>query len=186
MRRNEPKSLRSASAFRRTTAAVAKTADFEFHPAQGGWNLCDFQVANEEAGHAVACAAVDVEILEVRIDRPDESMGICATIPGLDVAGFRRQLFCTLAGPLTAGREIPWPPNIDDAGVEGVCARLVYLLGLNREGWLKVTAVVREFLALPSTKREITDVAGALLERGALTGDEVLTIVDGARSLAAT
>ncbi len=90
LRRNEPKSLRSASAFRRTTAAVAKTADFEFHPAQGGWNLCDFQVANEEAGHAVACAAVDVEILEVRIDRPDESMGICATIPGLDVAGFRR------------------------------------------------------------------------------------------------
>ncbi len=158
------------------------TADFEFIPARAGeWTYVDRKLSNEEAGHACAAVSAGVTVLEVRIDRPDDSMGVCATIPGTDVAGFRRQLFCTLAGPLVVGRVVPWPPDVGDGGDEGVAARLVLLLDIDEGSWYRVVAVVAEFLRLPSTKRAITAVAGALLERGALTGDEVHEIVDGAQ-----
>jgi hypothetical protein len=71
-----------------------------------------FDLANEEAAHAVLRALLGIEILEVRIDRPIQEgpdvAGVVATVPNMD--RLYEHLLAVLAGPISVGRDIRWPP----------------------------------------------------------------------------
>jgi hypothetical protein len=162
---------------------AASQPDFVFEPPlRGSWKIGDqaaLDLANEEAAHAVMCALLGIEILEVRIDSPiqeDDVPGLVATVPNMD--RLYDHLLAVLAGPLMAGREVPWPPNIAAGGDEGICARLVAKLGLDEERFNEAKNIARGLLLdSPSSRRAYRAVGRALLERGALTGAEVAALV---------
>ena len=51
--------------------AVPTMSTAEFVPARpGSWTLADREAASHEAQHAVAAVLFDVDVVEVRIDKP--------------------------------------------------------------------------------------------------------------------
>jgi len=152
-------------------------------PLRGSWGRASrgMQIANHEAGHAVVAVLLGLDVYEARVDRPDTSSdGVVSVRSDFDRS--REHLLATLAGPLLAplpASPVPaWPPSLDAFGDEQNAAILVERLGFCEEDWDEAIAETRSILC--EVPRAITDVSGALLERGALRGDELRDIVTSA------
>lgn len=156
-------------------------------PSPGSWDRTKtgFALANEEAAHAALCLYFEIPIREIRIDNPitDEANvgGWVSTIPDTSKEGLEEFVKATLAGPLATGREIPWPPSSVDSHDEAILARLTYILGYDKARWDSAVFFVKEFLQFPSIQRAVKAISSALLERGAIPGDEVRRLVDDAQ-----
>ena len=160
--------------------------DFE-GPSPGSWDSTrsGYALANEEAAHAAFCLYFDIEVKEARVDSPISEANVggwVRTVPDTSTEGLENHLKVTLAGPLATGREIPWPPSMHDGGDETVAARLVYILRYDKARWDEAVSFVRELLQFPTIQRAVKAISGALLERGAIPGDELQAIVSDARA----
>jgi hypothetical protein len=158
--------------------------EFTFElPSPGSWDRSRTGLAlvNEEAAHAAVCLLLGIPIQEVRVDRPicngPDVDGWVKTVPDMSTEGLEMQVKALLAGPLAVGREISWPPSFIDGDDEGALARLCHVLGYDRARWDLAVFWVREVLQFPSTKRARLAIGSALLERGAIPGDELWQIV---------
>ena len=171
-----------------TGTTPMKEPEFE-GSSPGSWDSTrsGFALANEEAAHAAFCLYFEIPIREVRIDNPitDKANvgGWVRTIPNTSKEGLENHLKATLAGPLATGREIPWPPSSVDSSDEAILARLAYILGYDKARWDEAVFFVKEFLQFPTTQRAVRAISSALLERGAIPGDELKRIVFSARAL---
>jgi hypothetical protein len=149
----------------------------------GSWltgTQAGFATANEEAAHAYLSTLLGIPVLEVRIDSPiregPDCRGIVTTVPDLD--RLWEHLLAVLAGPISVGREVPWPPDIAAGADEEVCALLVPRLGLDEAQFTRAKNIVKGYLFdLPTSRRALRAVSERLLERGALTGDEVRVVI---------
>ncbi len=160
-------------------------SDKPFTPAaSGSWftgGQAILETVNEESAHAVLAVVLDLKVHSVRIDRPEPKVeGWAIIAPDADQLG--RHLLATMAGPLFVKRwqMVPWPPDPNNTGDEGVVARLVDILELRHADVLVAEFRVRKLLENSYVKRAIREVGSALLERGALSGDDVLKIVAAA------
>lgn len=159
--------------------------EFTFEaPSPDSWDrtATGLPIVNEEAAHAALCLYFDIPIREVRIDNPitdgDDVGGWVRTIP--DVSSKETlddYVKVTLAGPIAVGRRISWPPSRVDSRDEAILARLTYILGYDEKRWNSAVSFVKEVLAFPSTQRAMKAIGSALLDRGAIPGDEISDVV---------
>ena len=157
----------------------------EFEPAYG-WNRSDFHIANHEGAHAAVAAALGLEVYEVRMDRPvaqrpgrPDPLGFCAfeKLTGED----RWKHLCVLLAPsVLDGNPPKSPPSLDDAeaGDEFNMAVICFELGIGEVIFNGYVAFTEHLLwGTPTAKRKCKALGRALLEFGALPGDEVHRIL---------
>lgn len=154
-------------------------------PAPGSWDSTSrgFATANHESGHAAIAHWHGLELIEVRVDHPITTelgtLGLCAYVKVRDptMDDYRAQLHVTLAGPLAEGRRLAWPAPRDsnDSDVANA-GRLAFILGMGEDDWNRAHDMVAGLLSLPTVRRWIKDLSGALLDRGALPGEQATDI----------
>jgi hypothetical protein len=85
--------------------------------------------------------------------------------------------------PLIFERRVPAFPSLTaDDGDELKAAIIARVLaGMDEHEWRETVEIAKGLMDMPSFKGALTAVSGALLERGALTGDELKRIVDAER-----
>lgn len=167
---------------------MAETLVFE-PPLPGSWSRVGHRalaLVTHESAHAVIAAWLGLEIVEVRVDRPEPGVGgFVRGSPDLDrLQGY---LMATLAGPIAAplSTSITWPPDPDGYGDERILAVLVAAIS-DRNGsfqetdWDESVTDTRRLLDVPAVRRARSALGDVLLERGALPGAEVLRIVSKA------
>jgi len=149
--------------------------DFEV-PLPGSWTQIAFAEANHEAQHAVAAVLFDVTVCEVRIDRPDVGT-LGHTVTEKHPEKWRRAVVA-IAPVAFAGKAGSRPDLLATDSDVWHAAVDYFDSGRPLDEWPAFVAMVRELLSLPSSRRAITAVSGALLERGALRGDEVHSLIE--------
>ena len=147
----------------------------EFEPAVS-WNVAALGTANHESAHAVAAVLFDVKVIEVRIDRPgvDGSLGWCATVKHADKW---RNAAVAIAPHAIAGTAGATPDLMADDSDAWHAAQYFWDSGRSVSTWPAFVSTVRELLLIPSSRAELRVVSGALLEHGALRGDDVHRLV---------
>ncbi len=153
------------------------TTTDEFVPARS-WNVAALGTANHEAQHAVAAVLFEIELIEVRIDRPgvDGQLGWCATVKR-PLPDRWRNAAVAIAPAAIAGSAGQAPDLM--AGDPDIwhAAQYFYDSGRLAADWPAFVSMVRELLLIPSSRAGLRVVSGALLEHGALKGDEVHRLV---------
>ena len=163
------------------TSGGAMSPRAEFEPAaRGTWPTIARVEATHEAAHALACYLLDVEIHEVRIDRPDDALG--HVIHARPVADDRwKRLAITLAPLIHENRCPSWPPSeVSELNDEVDAAETYRECGLSHDDWDRAVTLMTEFLALPSSRRMLTALSLALLDQGALKGEDAFQILKDA------
>ncbi len=151
-------------------------------PEPGTWTVLAREEANHEAAHALAAVLLDVGVNEVRIDRPDiGTLGQAVTEKQPPESRWKH-LAVSLA-PLIVSKRCPdFPPSLNsDDGDEFKAAVVAHDLHLDESEYDGIVGVISELLNLPSSRRAFTALAGALLEKGALPGDEVRQVIQEAQ-----
>jgi hypothetical protein len=126
----------------------------------------------------LAHLAVQVEDVVARIDRPDTDVAGRVVVRPHEGRYFEHML-CVLAEPIAVGRweVLEWPLDETDDGDVGLVARLCKHLELSGVDLFMAEGRVRRQLEEPYVKRSLREVGWELLERGAISGDEVRRIV---------
>ena len=155
--------------------SVTTTPLDEFEPAVS-WNVAALGTANHESAHAVAAVLFDVKVIEVRIDRPgvDGSLGWCATVKHADKW---RSAAVAIAPHAVAGTAGATPDLLSDDSDIWHAAQYFYDSGRLAADWPAFIEMVRELLLLLASRAALRVVSGALLEHGALRGDDVHRLV---------
>jgi hypothetical protein len=156
--------------------------DFTFEePLEGSWSILDRATANHESCHAVAAVLLDLEVFEVRIDRPiDRHPSTSGWVKAARPEEAWRAVALSIA-PLIFDKRVPKFPSLNsDDGDEFNAAVVVHDAGISPERFGEIIELATELLELPSSKRALKAVAGALLERGAIPGPEVKQMVNDA------
>jgi len=153
-------------------------SEFRFQePWVGSWNSAYWDTAWHEAAHAVIADFEGLQILESRIDRPDPHVeGIVRVVP--DMGNLLGHFRCLLAGRLAHPLHYPplsWPLDSEGPGDEGNAARVAAYLDLTQAQFDVEVGIVRQLLRLLSGRQ--ARLQSALLERGAIPGDEVHQIL---------
>jgi hypothetical protein len=148
-------------------------------PSPGSWTAADRYQSNHEAAHALMALLLDVPIIEVRIDRPDAD-----TLGWLVRAGLRGKVqwkgIAIALAPAVVERRCPTFPSSKATDSDELrAAELIRDLRLGPEDYQWIVGVAEGLLGIPSSRRALTAIAGALLERGVLSGDEVRRVVEG-------
>lgn len=151
----------------------------DFVPAQPGtWTFADREASTHEALHAVAAVLLDVEVREVRIDRPDLGvLGHCAMVTHVD--RWRHAVVAVAPLVLTAS-----PPAFDRSSDDGDLAHASehwLAAGENRSTWPVLLDLARSLLTTPAGKRAVGAVAREVLAQGALPGYRVKALVDAGK-----
>ena len=151
------------------------TTTDEFVPARS-WNVAALGTANHEAQHAVAAVLFDLELIEVRIDRPglDGHLGWCATVKHNDKWRSAAVAIAPHAIAMTAGAT---PDLMADDSDAWHAAQYFWDSGRSVSTWPAFVSTVRELLLIPSSRAALRAISGALLEHGALRGAEVHGLV---------
>ena len=162
-------------------------AEFRFQePWVGSWSRDDFEVAHHEAGHAAIAWFHGLALLECRIDRPDSGLwGNVSVTPDLDKleGHFQSIIAGQIASPLFLGGLFTWPLSPDAPGDEAAAAAVARRLDMTRAQFESHSAITRDLLVLFAEKR--SRLVQALLDRGAIPGDEVHSILSGSKVPAA-
>jgi hypothetical protein len=141
-------------------------------------------ILNHETGHACAAIWCGLRVLELRVDRPDDYLGLCtvAVEPGPPF-----ELLCfTLGGPIGERRPLMWPPRRNAKNVdEARAAMFVARLGMTENEWNDAHALVLDVLTQPTVRRAGLALAAALEESPRLDGETVHRIYDDACALGA-
>lgn len=153
------------------TTVVSEFASAE----RGSWLVVARAEANHEAHHAVAAVLLDVELREVRIDRPHH--GVLGHVVST-VHSERWRNAGVAVAPLAIEGTAPASllATFDDHDARSAAAHYL-LAGRAPEDWPAFVAFVRSLMLTAGSRRAITAVSRALLERGALPGGEVRRIV---------
>ena len=155
-------------------------------PGPGAWSNLDMVTANHEAAHATMASILGVEIFEARIDRPlgpgRHSYGGWVRMARAEDG--RKAVLLSIA-PVVLEDRVPAtrPSLMSDDGDEFDAAVFVYDSGMSEEEWTETIEIARGLLAMPSAKRALKAVSGALLARGAIPGVEVKQILTDAEAL---
>ena len=163
-----------------------KTDEDEFEPAYGDWATCDFEKANHESAHALVAHLLGLKVWEVRIDRP-----LNRTRRGPDPLGFCRydktfgefrwkEMLVALAPKIVEGKAPERPPSLDDAerGDEMSAAVVAFELEIGELLYQAYLAYLEGLLRQPTARKKGLALSTALLEHGALKGDEVQRIFE--------
>lgn len=133
--------------------------------------------ATHEAQHAVCGVLLGVEVLEVRVDRPDPpgTLGHCAWIKHAD----RWRNAAASIAPLVMDGTAPPAPDLhaDDQDLWHASVHWWDAFEQERPTWPALLDIVRSLLTAPAGKRAVRAVSGALLAEGAIPGDRVVELV---------
>ena len=118
------------------------TTTDEFVPARS-WNVAALGTANHEAQHAVAAVLFDLELIEVRIDRPglDGHLGWCATVKHNDKW---RSAAVAIAPHAVAGTAGATPDLLSDDSDIWHAAQYFYDSGRLAADWPAFVSMVRD------------------------------------------
>ncbi len=157
-------------------------SDFEFEPAAPGtWPVVARAEANHEAAHALAVYLLDGELEEVRIDRPDENVLGHVRWRVRTTKELWKHLPVALAPLILTGRCPNFPPSLhSDDGDEQSAAQVCYGLQMTEDDYTRYVEIITGLMSLSGSKRALTALSGALLERGALSGKDALRILKDA------
>jgi hypothetical protein len=123
---------------------------------------------------------LDVPIIEVRKDRPDTDALGWVVREGLRGEVRWKGIAIALA-PAVLERRCPTFPSLKATDSDEVqAAELVRDLRLGPDDYQWIVGVAEDLLRIPSSRRALKAIAGELLERGVLSGDEVRRAVEGA------
>jgi hypothetical protein len=154
--------------------------EFVFEPAApGSWNPeTDWKNALHEAGHACVALAVGLPLREARIDTPDWPSTYGWAVVGDGDHSYENLLLASLGGPLS---DIPptrpaWPLRQDGKGDETNQAIICDRLGSSEADYRRFEGLAADFLRVFRDRRGALQ--AALLDRGALPGDELRQIFD--------
>jgi hypothetical protein len=150
-----------------------------FEPATPGtWTTIARVAANHESAHALAAFLLDGELQEVRIDDPDTNVVGHVAWRVKQGDGLWKKIAVALA-PLILTKRCPdYPPSLQsDDGDEENAARTCHKLTTTEAEYRECVAVIAALLDLPSSKRKLTALSSALLERGALSGEDATKIL---------
>ena len=132
--------------------------------------------ANHEAHHAVCGVLLGIEVLEVRIDRPDlDTLGHCAWIKHAD--GWRNA--AASIAPLAMASTAPPAPDLhaDDQDLWHASVFWWDAFEQERPSWPALLELVVSMLTTPAGKRAVRAVSSALLAEGAIPGHRVVAAV---------
>lgn len=150
------------------------TTDFVFEPPlPGSWTTADRDVANHEAAHAVAAVVLGLTVQEARIDRPD--LGILGHVAHDKGNKAWWKLAVVSLAPLALSAMPPPEPDLmsDDGDVWH--ASLHYLDAGAPMKWADLIEMTRSILH--AHRPALRALSWALIDHGALPGDEVRRIV---------
>jgi hypothetical protein len=151
----------------------------EFVPAAPGtWTVIARREANHEAAHALIAVLMGIRVYEARIDNPD--LNVLGHV-AFDKEGTELWMaMCVSLAPLVfEGRCPSWPLDLmTDDGDEFRAAVRAYDAGLTQNHYYGCVTLIEYLFDKPSSKRALTRLSGALLERGALDGAAVRAIVE--------
>lgn len=165
------------------TRPTDQTDEDEFEPASG-WNRSSLDVASHETAHAQVADFLGVEIKEVRIDNPvnrftrgPDPRGRCIT-EKINNGRHWKHLCISLAPMIVEGRAPQSPPSLSTAeyGDEMNIAQLCYELEIDAEKYDTFLHTTIAILEHPIVKKKGNALSRALLDHGALKGDEVRRI----------